>query len=110
MSSSKTFALLYICAFTLYFTWGFTKLSGFAYIFIDAKAHVKDIAVAIAYLVSTFSIDYFLPKSINKYAYPSLILSLAIMLLIAVKRLGDRQKALGELLFRSEYLSKTIDN
>ena len=108
ISSSKIFAFLYICVFTLYFTWGFTKLLGLAYIFVDVRLHAKEIIIAIAYLASAFSIDYLLPKSIEKYAYPSFILSLAIINLIVPKSLSDRQQALGELLFRSEYLSKTI--
>ena len=74
MSSSKIFTFLYICAFTLYFTWGFAQLSSLFLIFIDAKLHAKQIIMAIAYLASAFAIDLVLPKSIGKYAYPSLIL------------------------------------
>ena len=99
---------LFICVFTLYFTWGFTKLSGFHLIFVDARLYAKQIIISIVYLLSTFAIDYLIPESYKKYTFVSIYLSFGILPLLAIKNINIRKETLGNLLFRSQSLSKTI--
>ena len=101
-------AFIYICAFTLYFIWGFAKIPGLYLIFVDVKLYSRQIITAIACLISAFAIDYFLPKSVKQYAIASLLISLAIQLLIVLKSMNIRKHELGELIFKSEQLSRTI--
>ena len=106
--ASKIRVFFYICAFSLYFTWGFTKVSRFYLIFVDPILYAKQIIVAIAFLISILAISYLVPKSISKYTLVGMYCSFGILPWLGLKETNIRRQNLGELLFISQHLSKTI--
>ncbi|MEM7591956.1 MAG: hypothetical protein AAF383_10650 [Cyanobacteria bacterium P01_A01_bin.83] len=108
MSYSKTFMFFYICACTLYFAWGFTKLSGFYLIFVNPKLYIPQIFIAIGYFISVLALDNLVPNSLKKYHTVSFILSLGILSLFLIINLMIRRNNLGNLLFSSQPIIQNI--
>lgn len=108
MSYSKTFIFFYICACTLYFAWGFTKLPNFCLIFVDLKLYIPQIFLAIGYFISLLTLDNLVPSSLRKYHLVSFMFSLGFLQLFLLKSLIIKRNNLGNLLFISQPIVKVI--
>ena len=108
LSNTRIIACISILAFTLYFTWGFTKLPGLFYLFSDPKQHKTEIFIAITYLASVFALDYFIPRNLKPSVFIGLLLSLATIPLLLLYNSHNQKYGLGELLFRSQTVPKAI--
>ena len=105
---NKNFLGLYICTVACCFSFVFTKLPYLYLIFFDFKSHIKQKSIALLSLLSLLTISWLIPKSLESYTLVGLYLSCAILLWLSIRNIVLRQQSMGEILFTSQYLLRTV--